>query len=79
MGAGAVVGLSDRRWRVRPEYASDAPELGAGPARPVHKAGTAFFFKQWGGRTPKQNGRVLDGRTWDQMPAGHRLAAEVRA
>lgn len=29
----------------------------------------AFFFKQWGGRTPKAGGRVLDGRTWDQMPA----------
>jgi protein gp37 len=27
-----------------------------------------FFFKQWGGRTPKQGGRVLDGRTWDEMP-----------
>ena len=32
-------------------------------------ADTAFFFKQWGGRTPKANGRELDGRTWDEMPA----------
>jgi protein gp37 len=31
-------------------------------------AGVAFFFKQWGGRTPKANGRSLDGRTWDEMP-----------
>ncbi|QCP08335.1 phage Gp37/Gp68 family protein [Micrococcus luteus] len=31
-------------------------------------AGVAFFFKQWGGRTPKANGRVLAGRTWDEMP-----------
>jgi protein gp37 len=31
-------------------------------------AGTAFFFKQWGGRTPKSGGRELDGETWDQMP-----------
>lgn len=30
---------------------------------------TAFFFKQWGGRTPKTGGRHLDGRTWDDMPA----------
>jgi protein gp37 len=30
---------------------------------------TAFFFKQWGGRTPKAGGRELDGRTWDEMPA----------
>ena len=27
-----------------------------------------FFFKQWGGRTPKAGGRELDGRVWDQMP-----------
>ena len=31
-------------------------------------AGVAFFFKQWGGRTPKAKGRELDGRTWDDMP-----------
>ncbi len=31
-------------------------------------ARVSFFFKQWGGRTPKSGGRVLDGRTWDQMP-----------
>ena len=30
--------------------------------------GVPFFFKQWGGRTPKQGGRTLDGRTWDDMP-----------
>lgn len=29
----------------------------------------AFLFKQWGGQTPKANGRELDGRTWDQYPA----------
>jgi protein gp37 len=33
-------------------------------------AGTAFFFKQWGGRTSKAGGRQLDGRTWDEMPVG---------
>lgn len=27
-----------------------------------------FFFKQWGGATPKAGGRELDGRTWDQLP-----------
>jgi protein gp37 len=32
---------------------------------------TAFFFKQWGGRTPKSNGRVLDGQTWDDLPEAH--------
>ena len=29
-----------------------------------------FFFKQWGGRTPKAGGRILEGRTFDQMPFG---------
>lgn len=27
-----------------------------------------FFFKQWGGITPKSGGRVLDGQIWDQAP-----------
>jgi protein gp37 len=31
-------------------------------------AGVPFFFKQWGGLTPKSGGRLLDGRTWDEMP-----------
>jgi protein gp37 len=30
-----------------------------------------FFFKQWGGRTPKHQGRVLDERTWDEMPTAN--------
>jgi protein gp37 len=55
----------------------------SGPhARPTHPdwprqlrdrsvaAGVPFFFKQWGGRTPKAGGRLLDGRTWDQRPTG---------
>ncbi len=31
-------------------------------------ASVPFFFKQWGGRTPKMLGRELDGRTWDEYP-----------
>lgn len=31
------------------------------------EAGVAFFFKQWGGRTPKAGGRELEGRTWDRV------------
>ena len=31
-------------------------------------SGVPFFFKQWGGVFKKRAGRVLDGRTWDQMP-----------
>ncbi len=32
-----------------------------------------FFFKQWGGVQKKRNGRVLDGRTWDELPKDHLL------
>jgi len=31
-------------------------------------AGVPFFFKQVGGRTPRSGGRLLDGRTWDELP-----------
>jgi protein gp37 len=54
----------------------------SGPrARPMHPewvievrnqcvaAGVAFFFKQWGGRSPKTGGRLLEGREWNQFPA----------
>lgn len=44
--------------------------------RQAEAAGAAFFFKQWGGwgadgvkRHKKANGRVLQGRTWDNYPA----------
>ncbi len=32
------------------------------------RAGVAFLFKQWGGRTSKSGGRELDGRTHDDYP-----------
>lgn len=28
-----------------------------------------FFFKQWGGTNKKKNGRLLEGRTWSEMPS----------
>jgi protein gp37 len=31
-------------------------------------ARVAFFFKQWGGVNKKRTGRLLEGRTWDEMP-----------
>jgi protein gp37 len=30
--------------------------------------GVAFFWKQWGGYTPKSGGRELDGKVWDEYP-----------
>ena len=53
----------------------------SGPrARPMEKAwveviqkqcaeqNVSFFFKQWGGVQKKKTGRLLNGRTWDEMP-----------
>jgi protein gp37 len=37
-----------------------------------------FFFKQWGGRTPKAGGRQLDGRTWDEMPGRRDVSRGIR-
>jgi protein gp37 len=31
-------------------------------------AGVPFFHKQWGGRSPKELGRLLDGVEWSEMP-----------
>jgi len=33
------------------------------------RAGVPFFFKQWGGTNKHRAGRLLEGRTWDEMPA----------
>ncbi|MFZ0428755.1 MAG: phage Gp37/Gp68 family protein [Acidobacteriota bacterium] len=32
-------------------------------------SGVPFFFKQWGGVNKKKTGRLLEGRTWDEVPA----------
>lgn len=49
------------RREMDPEWARDIRDQCVG-------AGVPFFFKQWGGRTPKSRGRLLDGRRWDEMP-----------
>jgi protein gp37 len=33
-----------------------------------NEQGVAFFFKQWGGVNKKKSGRILGGRTYDEMP-----------
>jgi protein gp37 len=35
----------------------------------------AFHFKQWGGAVKSKTGRILDGRTWDDMPSGFNCSA----
>lgn len=51
-------------WKPRPmkqEWVIDIQEQCA-------KAKVAFFFKQWGGRNKKNAGRLLNGKTYDEMP-----------
>ena len=33
-----------------------------------HQVDVPFFFKQWGGVNKCKTGRMLEGRTWDEMP-----------
>lgn len=49
------------------------PEWTTGLRDQCRRAGVPFFFKQWGGKNKKRAGRLLDGRTWDEMPQGRHL------
>ena len=55
------------------ESGAEARPLDASWVRSVRDqcvaAKVPFFFKQWGGVRKGLAGRVLDGRTWDEMPA----------
>jgi protein gp37 len=42
-------------------------------------ADVAFFFKQWGGVRKKRAGRILEGRTWDEMPSAPVLPRDLEA
>src|ERR1017187_6683097 len=57
--AGGESGHGHRR--VRPEWIRELRDR-------CLAENVAFFFKQWGGRTPKAGGRILDDQTWDAMP-----------
>ena len=41
-------------------------------------AGVAFFFKQWGGRSPKAAGRLLEGREWSEFPSKSSALTELQ-
>lgn len=51
-----------------PNYRPMHLEWARGLRDACKQADVPFFFKQWGGRTPKALGRVLDGELWDEMP-----------
>ena len=63
--AGHPLGYCWRRKRLgarpmQPEWALDVRDQ-------CVEAGVAFFFKQWGGRSPKATGRLLGGREWNEF------------
>lgn len=57
--------------RARPIWAEWARSLRG----QCQAAGVPFFFKQWGGHTHSAGGRLLDGRTWDDMPPEYPVSA----
>lgn len=62
-----VGGESGPRARpMKPEWAIDVRDQ-------CIEARVPFFFKQWGGRSPKSGGRLLDGKEWSQFPAKSRI------
>jgi protein gp37 len=63
--AGGESGVRHRP--VRPEWVRDLRDR-------CQAADVSFFFKQWGGRTPKAGGRYLDGMTHDDLPAAAAIA-----
>jgi protein gp37 len=68
------IDLSDIGWVIAggesgPDYRPMQLDWARGIRDACQRAGVPFFFKQWGGRTPKALGRELDGQFWDEMPA----------
>jgi protein gp37 len=51
-----------------PGFRAPAPEWATGLRDLCVREGVAFFWKQWGGLTPKAKGRMLEGRTWEEFP-----------
>ena len=47
-----------------------------GVLKQCRRDGVPFFFKQWGGVRKSRNGRLLQGRTYDEFPVGS--AGETR-
>jgi protein gp37 len=61
--AWAIVGgeSGPRARPMRPEWAVELRDA-------CQQANVAFFFKQWGGPTPKSGGRLLEGEEWNGFP-----------
>ena len=51
-----------------PEFRPMEPEWVKNVHEQCRRANVPFFFKQWGGRTPKAGGRILEGEEWSEYP-----------
>lgn len=74
LGSLSKIDLTDIHWLIAggesgPGHRPCNPEWVRELRDQCQADGVAFFFKQWGGRTPKAGGRELDGQTWDDYPA----------
>ena len=74
LGSLDTLDLSDIDWVIAggesgPNYRPMDMRWARGIRDSCQSQDVPFFFKQWGGRTPKTRGRELDGRVWDEMPA----------
>ncbi|MBN9598021.1 MAG: DUF5131 family protein [Afipia sp.] len=73
IGSVASANLTDIHWAIvggesgpkardmNPDWVDEIEQL-------CRRSKTAFFFKQWGGKNKKAAGRMLNGRTYDEMP-----------
>jgi protein gp37 len=73
LGAIPALPLEDIHWVIvggesGPGRRDIATEWARGIRDQCTRHGVPFFFKQVGGRTPRAGGRLLDGRTWDEIP-----------
>ncbi len=59
----AIVGgeSGPRSREMKPEWVDEIEAM-------CRRSGSAFFFKQWGGKNKKAAGRLLRGRTYDELP-----------
>jgi protein gp37 len=73
LGSLAGINLGGIHWVIAggesgPNYRPMEPRWAREIRDACRDADVAFFFKQWGGRTPKSLGRTLDGQLWEEMP-----------
>ncbi|TLX82799.1 MAG: DUF5131 family protein, partial [Thaumarchaeota archaeon] len=73
IGSIGEVDLTDIQWAIiggesGPNYRPVKEEWIQEIIKQCEKQNVRIFFKQWGGFRPTSNGRVINGRTYDEFP-----------